>query len=74
MAAVSAIRHNPEMRTLYNKKISQGKTRQQALIYVAKKLAQMMLAMLKSGQEYKPERVFVPPTALPRFQKVVPAS
>jgi len=74
MAAVSAIRHNPEMKTLYNKKISQGKTRQQALIYVAKKLAQMMLAMLKSGQEYKPERVFVPPTVLPHFQKVVPAS
>jgi len=74
MAAVSSLRHNPEMRTLYNKKISQGKTRKQALICVAKKLAQMMLSMLKSGQEYRPERVFVPPTALPRFQEGAPVS
>ncbi|MGC9066753.1 MAG: transposase, partial [Candidatus Ratteibacteria bacterium] len=74
MAAVSSIRHNRKMRTLYNKKISQGKSRKQALIYVAKKLAQMMLSMLKSGETYRPERVFVSPTALPRFQEVAPAS
>jgi len=74
MAAVSSIRHNQEMRTLYNKKLSQGKSRKQALIYVAKKLAQMMLSMLKSGEAYRPERVFVPPTALRRFQELVPAS
>ncbi len=74
MATVSSLRHNPEMRTLYNKKISQGKTRKQTLICVAKKLAQMMLSMLKSGQQYRPERVFVPPTALPRFQEGAPVS
>jgi len=74
MAAVSSLRHNPEMKTLYNKKLSQGKTQKQALICVAKKLSQMMLAMLKSGEPYRPERVFVPPTALPHFQEATPVS
>ncbi|PIV64432.1 MAG: hypothetical protein COZ37_01320 [bacterium (Candidatus Ratteibacteria) CG_4_10_14_3_um_filter_41_18] len=73
MAAVSCIRHNQEMRTLYNKKVSQGKSHKQALIYVAKKLSQMILALLKSGKPYQPERVFVSPTALPHFREVIPA-
>ena len=72
MAAVSCIRHNREMRTLYNKKVSQGKSHKQALIYVAKKLSQMMLALLKSGKSYQPERVFVSPTALPYFREAIP--
>lgn len=59
IAAVACLRHNPEMRTLYHKKLSQGKTAKQALIYVAKKLAHLCLSMLKSGQPYRPERVFV---------------
>ena len=73
MAAVSCIRHNREMRTLYNKKVSQGKSPKQALIYVAKKLSQMILSMLKTGEPYRPERVFIPPTALPRFIEKTPA-
>jgi len=73
MAAVSCIRHNREMRTLYNKKVSQGKSPKQALIYVAKKLSQMILSMLKTGEPYRPERVFIPPTALPRFIEKNPA-
>jgi hypothetical protein len=59
IAAVACLRHNPEMRTLYHKKLSQGKTQKQALICVAKKLAHLCLSMLKSGQSYRPERVFV---------------
>lgn len=59
MAAVASIKHNPEMKTLYHRKRSQGKTKKQALICVAKKLLQIMLAMLKSGEPYKPEMVFV---------------
>ncbi len=58
MCAVASIRHNTEMRSLYNRKRSQGKTEKQALICVAKKIAQMMLSMLKSGQSYNPARVF----------------
>ncbi|MFH1414500.1 MAG: IS110 family transposase [Elusimicrobiota bacterium] len=60
MAAVASLKHNPQMRTLYHKKVSQGKSSKQALIYVAKKLAQLMLSMLKSGELYKIERVFMP--------------
>lgn len=73
MSAVSCIRHNQEMRTLYNKKVSQGKSHKQALIYVAKKIAQMMLALLKNGRSYQPKRVFVSPTALPCFREAIPA-
>jgi len=58
MCAVASIKHNNEMRALYQRKRSQGKTEKQSLICVAKKLAQMMLAMLKSGQPYNPARVF----------------
>lgn len=46
IAAVACLRHNPEMRTLYHKKLSQGKTQKQALICVAKKLAHLCLSML----------------------------
>lgn len=59
MAAVACIKHNPEMRALYHKKVSQGKLPKQALIAVAKKLAHLCLSMLKSGEAYRPERVFV---------------
>lgn len=59
MAAVASIRHNPELRALYHKKLSQGKEPKQAIICVAVKLAQMMLSMLKSGAPYDPARVFV---------------
>ena len=61
MAAVACLKHNPEMKSLYHKKISQGKTSKQALIAVAKKLAHLMLSMLRTGESYKPERVFVAP-------------
>jgi transposase len=59
MAAVASLKHNPEMRTLYHRKISQGKTEKQALICVGKKLLQVMLAMLRSGESYNPAKVFV---------------
>ncbi len=60
IAAVACINHNPEFRALYHKKVSQGKNGKQALICVAKKLAHLCLSMLKSGEVYKPERVFMP--------------
>lgn len=60
MAAVACLKHNPELKALYNRKISQGKTAKQSLIYVAKKLAHLCLSMLKSGEDYNPSRVFMP--------------
>jgi transposase len=59
MSAVASIRHNKEMRTLYHKKLSQGKTEKQALICVGKKILQIALSLLKSGETYNPARVFV---------------
>lgn len=59
MAAVASIKHNKEMRTLYHKKLSQGKTEKQALICVGKKILQIALSLLKSGESYNPARVFV---------------
>ena len=60
IAAVACLKHNPEFKALYNRKVSQGKTGKQALVYVAKKLAHLCLSMLKSGEVYKPSRVFMP--------------
>jgi hypothetical protein len=58
MAAVASVKHNPEMKILYQQKCAQGKTKKQALICVGKKLLQIMLAMLKSGKPYNPQLVF----------------
>jgi len=60
IAAVACIKHNKEFKSLYSKKISQGKSGKQALIYVAKKLSHLCLSMLKSGEIYNPSRVFMP--------------
>ena len=59
MLAVAAIKYNTDMRKLYLDKLSQGKNQKNALIYISKKMAFLMLSMLKSGQNYHPERVFV---------------
>ena len=60
MSAVACLKHNPEFKALYDRKVSQGKTAKQALIHVAKKLAHLCLSMLKSGESYDPSRVFMP--------------
>lgn len=58
LAAVACIKHNHELRNLYHKKLSQGKSAIQAIIVVARKLAIIMLSMLKSGEVYQPHLVF----------------
>jgi len=60
IAAVACLKHNPEFKALYGRKISQGKTAKQALVYVAQKLAHLCLSMLKSGESYNPSRLFMP--------------
>ena len=60
IAAVACLKHNKELKVLYDRKISQGKKPKQALVYVAKKLAHICLSMLKSGESYNPARVFMP--------------
>jgi len=36
MSAVACLKHNPEFKALYDRKVSQGKTAKQSLVYVAK--------------------------------------
>ena len=60
IAAVSCLKHNPELRNIYLIKKSQGKSSKQALICVAKKIAHLCLSMLKSGESYRPQRVLMP--------------
>lgn len=59
LASVASIKHNPIMRSVYNKKKSQGKSSKQALIVVARKLACVAYSMLKSGNQYCESRVLV---------------
>lgn len=60
ISAVACLKHNAELKSFYDVKVSQGKKPKQALICVAKKLAHMCLSMLKSGESYAPNRVFMP--------------
>ena len=59
MASVSCIKHNREFRSLYLKKISQGKEAKQALVCAGKKLACIMYSILKNGTLYDPQRIFI---------------
>lgn len=69
MAAVASIRHNPALRNLYNKKISQGKASKQALIVVARKLACIIYSMFKYKSVFDLQRVFLPPKPILRIQR-----
>lgn len=60
IAAVACLKHNTELKVLYDRKVSQGKSAKQALICVAKKLVHLCLSLLKSGDSYNPARVFMP--------------
>jgi len=57
-AAVAAIRHNNEMNKLYCDKVSQGKSKKEALVIVARKLAAVILSIYKNNKPYNPQRVF----------------
>lgn len=60
MAAVSAVRHNDELRKIFMDKVSLGKSKKESLIIIAKKLATMMYSIFKYNQPYEPKRVLVP--------------
>ena len=60
IAAVACLKHNPELKALYDRKRSQGKSAKQALICIAKKIAHLCLSLLRSGETYNPTRVFMP--------------
>ena len=58
MASLSSLRHNLYLRSLYRRKISQGKESKQALICVGKKIICIMYSMLKYDTDYDPQRIF----------------
>lgn len=59
MASVASLIHNPYLKSIYNNKVSQGKSAKQALIIVSRKLACIMYSMLKNNAVYNPERVAI---------------
>jgi len=58
MAAVASLKHNLYLRSLYHRKISEGKESKQALICVGKKIISIMYSMLKYEVDYDPQRIF----------------
>lgn len=64
LAAVNAIRRSAELRTIYLRKRSQGKTPKQALIRVAVKLLHTAYAMLKHRVPFNPSRLLVAPATV----------
>jgi len=58
MAAVASLKHNPYLRSLYRRKISEGKESKQALVCVGKKIICIMYSMLKYEADYDPQRIF----------------
>ena len=59
MAAVSAVRHNNELHKLFRDKVSSGKSKKEALIIIAKKLASIIYSLFKYNQAYNPYRVLI---------------
>jgi len=60
MAAVGSVLHNPQMNKLFRDKISAGKSKKEALIILAKKIAAIMYSIVKHNKPYEPQRVFIP--------------
>lgn len=58
MSAVGCLLHNPELKTLYNTKKSQGKSKKESLIAVSRKLATIIYAIFKYNTPYNPNRVY----------------
>ncbi len=58
-AAIAAIRHNKELNKLYHDKLSQGRSKKESVIIVARKLASIILAIYKNNTPYDPNRVFI---------------
>lgn len=59
LAAVNAVRRSAEWRTIYLRKLAQGKSAKQALIVVAVKLLHTLYAMLKHRRPFNPARLLV---------------
>jgi transposase len=59
MSAVAAVLHNEQLRKIFRDKVSSGKSKKEALIIIAKKIATMIYSMFKYNTPYNPNRVLV---------------
>ena len=53
LSALGQICWNPKAKVYYQKKITEGKSKKQALVCVMKRIAMIIYAMLKSGEAYR---------------------
>lgn len=60
MSAVSSVLHNEQLRKLFRDKVSAGKSKKEALIIIAKKIAAIIYSIFKYNKPYNPNRVLVP--------------
>lgn len=58
MASVSCLLHNKELKQYYDTKKSQGKSKQEGIIAVARKLATIIYSIFRHNTPYDPSRVF----------------
>jgi transposase len=55
MAAVVAIRHNPDVRALYQRLVHKGKAKMSALCAAMRKLVHICFGVIKNQQDYTPQ-------------------
>lgn len=60
MAAVTAIRHNPDVRALYQRLLSRGKAKMSALCAAMRKLVHICFGVFKNDQPYRPQIEQIP--------------
>ena len=56
LQAVVAIRSLPEYRDYFAKRVAAGKAKMDTLIAVGRKLLSVIVAVLRTGQPYEPDR------------------
>ncbi|MGD1835517.1 MAG: IS110 family transposase [Nitrososphaeraceae archaeon] len=59
LAAVSAVRHNSELKQIFRNQLTLGRAKKEALIIIARKLAKIIYSIYKHNKPYDPARVFV---------------
>lgn len=59
LAAVACLKHNPNLKGVYDRKLAEGKSPVQALIVVCHKLLHIIYSMLKYDTAFDPQRLFV---------------
>jgi transposase len=58
LASVACLKHNPDLKGVYDRKLAEGKSPVQALIVVCHKLIHIIYSMLKYDTTFDPKRLF----------------